>query len=61
MTSRTRQRAQLVLAVLVAAAMIGSAYFRIGPEHTWLYLVGVWAIISAAFEVTGRSKDPHRG
>lgn len=60
MESKPKQSGHIVLALIVAAAMIGSAYFQIGPENTWLYLVGVWALLLAAFEVYSSWRERRR-
>ncbi len=51
MPSKLKPFGQVIISLIVAAAIMATAYFSIGPPSTWLYLVGVWALLSAAFEL----------
>jgi hypothetical protein len=60
MTPKFMQFGQVIIAVIAATSMIGSAYFSIGPENSWLYLIAVWGVLFAAFELYSRRLQKNR-
>lgn len=52
-TDRMKQRMQIALAILTAAAIIIAAWLTKGTEHenAWLWVIAVYAVISSAVEL----------
>ncbi len=58
MTNERKQFLLLLIAVIAAAAMIGSALWFKNTEHenAWLYILCAWLVFSSILEVCFRKK-----
>ena len=60
MTPKSKQFGHLIISVIASISILVVAYFEVGPENAWLYLIAVWSVLFAAFELYSNLNNKSR-